>query len=39
MKNQYIEEDYLKWGLGQFADLRGTWQKRGGVFEGRLILQ
>ena len=27
--------DCLKGGLGQFADLRGTWQERGGgVFEG-----
>ena len=25
-KNQYIQE---KGGLGQFADLRGTWQERG----------
>ena len=23
-----------KGGLGQFTDLRGAWQERGGVFEG-----
>ena len=37
MKNQYIGEDCLKRGLGQFAHLRGGggWQERGGgVFEG-----
>ena len=36
MRNQYIGGDCLKRGeLGQFQDLRGAWQKRGGdVFEG-----
>ena len=30
-KNKYIVENCLKkGGLGQFADLRGAWQKRGG---------
>ena len=23
-----------EWRLGQFADLRGTWQEGGGVFDG-----
>ena len=32
--------DCLKRGFGQFADLRGAWQERGGgVFEGGLIPQ
>ena len=35
MKNQYIGGNCLKrQRLGQFADLRGAWQKEGGVFEG-----
>ena len=36
MKNTNIEGGLLKKrGLGQFANLRGTWQEReGGVFEG-----
>ena len=38
MKNQYTEEDCLKRGLGQFADLRGGVggldKREGGVFEG-----
>ena len=30
-ENQYKGRDYLKTGLGEFADLKGTWQeKRGG---------
>ena len=29
-KNQYIGGIALKGELGQFADLRGAWQKRGG---------
>ena len=29
MKNQYIEENCLKRGLGQFADLRGLTKKKG----------
>ena len=35
-KNQYRGGDCLKRGLGQFDDLRGAWQERGGggVFEG-----
>ena len=37
MKNQYKGEDCLKWGLGQFADLKGdAWQERGvSVFESK----
>ena len=34
--------DCLKWGLGQFADLRGgggLTRKRGGILEGELIPQ
>ena len=41
-KNQYRQWDCLKRGrLGQFADLSGAWQERGGggVFEGGLIPQ
>ena len=35
MENQYREEDSLKRGLGQFANLRGWLGKKGGsVFEG-----
>ena len=33
-KNQYIGGIAWKRGLGQFADFRGAWQERGGVFEG-----
>ena len=33
-KNQYRGGDCLKGGLGQFADLKGSWHKRwGSVFE------
>ena len=36
-KNQYREWIAYKGGLGQFADLRGAWQERGGgVFEERV---
>ena len=28
-----------KGGIGQFVDLKGGWQERGGVFEGVLITQ
>ena len=39
-KNQYIGGSCLKKGVGQFADLRGAWQKEGdSVFEGVLIPQ
>ena len=31
-KKQYIGGDCLKRGLGQFADLRGAWQERGGWY-------
>ena len=30
MKNQYVGGVALKRGLGQFADIRGAWKKRGG---------
>ena len=31
LKNQYIGGDCLKMGgVGQFVDLRGAWQERGG---------
>ena len=33
-KHQYIGGNCIKGGLGQFADLRGGPQGRGGVFEG-----
>ena len=34
-KNQYRGGRIAsKGGLGQFTDLRGAWQERGGVFEG-----
>ena len=39
-KNQNIRGIPKKGGLGQFVDLRGAWQERGGgVFEGGLISQ
>ena len=33
-KIQYRGGDCLKWGLGQFAGLRGLGKKAGSVFEG-----